>query len=180
MATHSSVLAGRIPGTGEPGGRLSMGSIRVGHDCRDSAAADPLPPPEESFQICEMFVLPHLVISFKSSKFHKYIPVNFWKLMSDCTSSYWWLLKKKKKEEFVYILGRQEYPVTPPWESTPRGVSTCPQGSALAAHHSPSPGSPCAAQTVLKEGPSPVARRPSGYNLLRLLTRPVLTRYCGQ
>ena len=32
MATHSSVLAWRIPGTGEPGGLPSMGSHRVGHD----------------------------------------------------------------------------------------------------------------------------------------------------
>ena len=32
MATHSSVLARRIPGTGEPGGLLSMGLHRVGHD----------------------------------------------------------------------------------------------------------------------------------------------------
>ena len=32
MATHSSVLAWRIPGTGEPGGLLSMGSHRGGHD----------------------------------------------------------------------------------------------------------------------------------------------------
>ena len=32
MATHSSVLAWRIPGTGEPGGPLSVGSHRVGHD----------------------------------------------------------------------------------------------------------------------------------------------------
>ena len=32
MATHSSVLAWRIPGTGEPGGLLSMGSHKVGHD----------------------------------------------------------------------------------------------------------------------------------------------------
>ena len=31
MATHSSVLAWRIPGTGEPGGLLSMGSHRVRH-----------------------------------------------------------------------------------------------------------------------------------------------------
>ena len=31
MATHSSILAWRIPGTGEPGGLLSMGSHRVGH-----------------------------------------------------------------------------------------------------------------------------------------------------
>ena len=32
MAPHSSVLAWRIPGTGEPGGLLSVGSHRVGHD----------------------------------------------------------------------------------------------------------------------------------------------------
>ena len=32
MATHSSVLAWRIPGTEEPGRRQSMGSHRVGHD----------------------------------------------------------------------------------------------------------------------------------------------------
>ena len=32
MATHSSVLAWRIPGTAEPGGLSSMGSHRVGHD----------------------------------------------------------------------------------------------------------------------------------------------------
>ena len=32
MATHSSVLAWRIPETGEPGGLLSMGLHRVGHD----------------------------------------------------------------------------------------------------------------------------------------------------
>jgi len=35
MATHSSVLAWRIPGTGEPGGLPSMGSHRVGHDWSD-------------------------------------------------------------------------------------------------------------------------------------------------
>ena len=32
LATHSSILAWRIPGTGEPGGLPSMGSHRVGHD----------------------------------------------------------------------------------------------------------------------------------------------------
>ena len=32
MATHSSVLARRIPGTEEPGGLPSMGPHRVGHD----------------------------------------------------------------------------------------------------------------------------------------------------
>ena len=39
MASHSSVLAWRIPGTGEPSGLPSMGSHRVGHDRRDLAAA---------------------------------------------------------------------------------------------------------------------------------------------
>ena len=39
MVTHSSVLAWRIPGTGEPGGLPSMGSHRVGHDGSDLAAA---------------------------------------------------------------------------------------------------------------------------------------------
>ena len=39
MATHSSVLAWRIPGMGEPGGLLSMGSHRVRHDWSDLAPA---------------------------------------------------------------------------------------------------------------------------------------------
>ena len=39
MATHSSILGWRIPGTEEPGGLLSMGSHRVGHDWSDLAAA---------------------------------------------------------------------------------------------------------------------------------------------
>ena len=39
MATHSSVLAWRILGMAEPGGLLSMGSHRVGHDRSDLAAA---------------------------------------------------------------------------------------------------------------------------------------------
>ena len=39
MATHSSVLAWRIPEMGEPGGLPSMGSHGVGHDWSDLAAA---------------------------------------------------------------------------------------------------------------------------------------------
>ena len=39
MATHCSVLAWRIPGTGAPGGLPSMGSHRVGHDRSNLAAA---------------------------------------------------------------------------------------------------------------------------------------------
>ena len=43
MATHSSVLAWRIPETGEAGGLLSLGSHRVGHDRSNLAAAASLP-----------------------------------------------------------------------------------------------------------------------------------------
>ena len=39
MATHSSILAWRIPGMAEPGGLLSVGLHRVGHDWHDLAAA---------------------------------------------------------------------------------------------------------------------------------------------
>ena len=39
MATHSSVLTWKTPGTGEPGGLLSMGSHIVRHDRSDLAAA---------------------------------------------------------------------------------------------------------------------------------------------
>ena len=39
MATHSSTLAWRIPGTGEPGGLPSLGSHRVGHDWSDLVVA---------------------------------------------------------------------------------------------------------------------------------------------
>ena len=44
MATHSSVIAWRIPGTGQPGGLPSMGSHRVRHDWSDLAAAVVLGP----------------------------------------------------------------------------------------------------------------------------------------
>ena len=42
MATHSSVLAWRIPGTGEPGGLPSMGSHRVGHPLQCSCLENPM------------------------------------------------------------------------------------------------------------------------------------------
>ena len=38
MATHSSVLAWKIPGTAEPGGLLPMGSHRAGHDLAAAVA----------------------------------------------------------------------------------------------------------------------------------------------
>ena len=56
MATHSSVLACRIPGMGEPGGLPSMGSHRVGHDWSDLAAA--------AAAHLEVALLDHMVILY--------------------------------------------------------------------------------------------------------------------
>ena len=52
MASHSSVLAWRIPGMGEPGGLPSMGSHRLGHDWSDLAAAAAVLWALLIFQIC--------------------------------------------------------------------------------------------------------------------------------
>ena len=54
MATHSSVLAWRIPGTGEPGGLPSMGSHRVRHDWSNLAAA------AVDLQCCVVQLLSHV------------------------------------------------------------------------------------------------------------------------
>ena len=52
MATHSSVLAWRIPGTEEPVGLPSMGSHRVGHNCCDLAAAAAVVENERNGNVC--------------------------------------------------------------------------------------------------------------------------------
>ena len=58
MATHSSALAWRIPGTAEPGGLLSMGSHRVGHDWSDLAAAAAAAMPKMLIPWKESYVQP--------------------------------------------------------------------------------------------------------------------------
>ena len=71
MATHSSVLAWRIPGTGEPGGLLSMGSHRVGHDWSDLAAAAAAPPTWYSLSTSTAYSSAYLLpvnLQFKFSK----------------------------------------------------------------------------------------------------------------
>ena len=72
MATHPSVLAWRIPGTGEPGGLPPMGSHRVGHDWSDLAAAAAYPPnsrihiPQSSSTLLDavLFLSPNAVYYF--------------------------------------------------------------------------------------------------------------------
>ena len=56
MATHSSVLPWRIPGTGEPGGLPSLGLHRVGNDRSDLAAG----PSKGSSQVLKTIGTPKL------------------------------------------------------------------------------------------------------------------------
>ena len=74
MATHSSVLAWRIPGTGEPGGLPSMGLHRVGDDWSDLAAAM-LVGFEELFPLfCQVVVRVHYVfLSFRCCRVYNKI-----------------------------------------------------------------------------------------------------------
>ena len=58
MATHSSVLAWRIPGTGEPGGLLSVGSHRVGNDWSDLAVLkEKKKKPQLTYKVCWYSIL---------------------------------------------------------------------------------------------------------------------------
>ena len=63
MAIHSSVLAWRIPGTGEPGGLPSMGSHRVRHDGSDlaAAAADRKGVLKSTLYLMHLFLKLHLI-----------------------------------------------------------------------------------------------------------------------
>ena len=61
MATHSSILAWRISGTGEPGGLLSVGSHRVGHDLSNLAAA-------AAAAVCRELETDNIMLSLKQIK----------------------------------------------------------------------------------------------------------------
>ena len=58
MATHSSVLAWRLPGMGEPGGLPSMGSHRVRHDRSDLAAAAAADGKEPACSVGNLVLIP--------------------------------------------------------------------------------------------------------------------------
>ena len=76
MATHSSVLAWRIPGTGEPRGLLSMGSHRVGHDWSDLAAAAAA---VHSNSIQRLVIIAFFFIQFSSVQFsHSVVFDSLW------------------------------------------------------------------------------------------------------
>ena len=92
MATHSSVHAWRIPGTGEPGGLPSMGSHRVGHDSNDLAAAAA----ENFLQISQenmskeflFFCLIQAFFKYKVKRYQKIESLNFIRYQRTLNSEY--------------------------------------------------------------------------------------------
>ena len=78
MATHSSVLAWRIPGTGEPGELPFMGSHRVGHDWGDLAAAAAKDGKRVDLMLC-------VLITNNEAEGE-----NFWKWWIDFWPGLWW------------------------------------------------------------------------------------------
>ena len=95
MATHSSVLAWRIPGTGEPGGLPSMGSHRVGHDWSDSAAAA-----AASLRKIKKTIPRHIIINLlKSSEKKRKSLKQAEEIMMD------WIHKEEKQMTADFLLG---------------------------------------------------------------------------
>ena len=86
MATHSSVLAWRIPGTGEPGGLPSLGSHRVCHDSSDLAVV--LLGRKAMTNLDSIFKSRHITLS---TKVHLVKAMVFPVVMYGCES---WTIKK--------------------------------------------------------------------------------------
>ena len=106
MATHSSVLAWKIPGTGEPGGLLSMGLHRVGHDWSDLTVADVIFTKTLLIRFCMQVSDPRLSTS-KESIFSAVLNYNWhralcefkmYSIMYWCTNIGKWSRKLSPKE----------------------------------------------------------------------------------
>ena len=106
-SSHSSVLAWRIPGTGEPGELTSMGSHRVGHDWSDLAAASSLNSP--AILVLEYGSTGSLQLLYPRGRAHLppaskcmyvYIVVNYPYFIF---LSYKTVLKSSKKIMFVFL-----------------------------------------------------------------------------
>ena len=89
MATHSSVLSWRIPGTGEPGGLPSLESHRVGHDWSDLAAA----------AASLWFIIPPIIHNEKYYSHSQLFPLSQY-LISHCCS---WLQLEADLEISIWV-----------------------------------------------------------------------------
>ena len=95
MATHSTVLAWRIPGTGDPGGLLSMGSHRVRHDWSDLVVVVELlretSVTREMIWAINWFTFPVLITGSKEDIFYQDIFVILYLVCCFVSSSQWLL-----------------------------------------------------------------------------------------
>ena len=82
MATHSSVLAWRIPGPGEPGGLRSMGSHRVGHDWSNLAVAAAASLPYYLFAVFVSLCFPSLSFLAFCELLDYFFRIPLWLLMT--------------------------------------------------------------------------------------------------
>ena len=101
MATHSSVLAWRIPGTGEPGGLPSMGLNRVGHAWSDLAAAGERMGPISGWNIIDSHCS-YQGSLFKKKKNTSQFPVYLWSISRILKQFFWMILSN-----FVTFIGRK-------------------------------------------------------------------------
>ena len=126
MATHSSVLTWRIPGTEEPGGQPSMGLHRVGHDWSDLAAAaawiqwSSLPwafsflntafhwPCSTSFHNFQIIEFWHFPPSIHCSTSHSLVfaPLQSWNWIFKITSNY---QVQKRQSVFIYMMSLSNF-----------------------------------------------------------------------
>ena len=107
MATHSSVLAWRIPGTGEPGGLPPMGSHRVGHDWSNLPAAAAANINTITIYICSLYefmaLISRILCSIQSLS-HVWLFVTPWTAARQASLSitnFWSLLKLKSIESVM-------------------------------------------------------------------------------
>ena len=87
MATHSSILAWRTPGKEEPGGLLSMGSHRIGHNWSNLACMLALEKETNSWSLEQYPELGIVVFPFNRSSLHALCDALVWPLYSQCNYS---------------------------------------------------------------------------------------------
>ena len=88
MATHSSILAWRIPGTEEPGGLPSMGLYRVRHDWSDLAAT-------AAAGACPVYRRPSISACWEKPSSVTFLAVSFRIILPYLDSSHWVMDKSK-------------------------------------------------------------------------------------
>ena len=115
MAPHSSILAWRIPGTGEPGGLPSMGSHRVGHDWSNLAAAADLNLMEWGWVGAQLvFSVPHRLVFFGGCQ-------NVWNVTK---TNFWLFLEELRRPQVALLPAVWEtwvgkIPWRRAWQATP-------------------------------------------------------------